>query len=251
MATKNQMTGMLGVYLTAAELTEKGFIVSTTSRSARGADLLATDQSYKTTWSVQVKTNGKATTFWLLNKSFKDEVSETHVYVFVNLKGERRPEYYIVPSKFVADNGVIFKSSKGGLWYSFDLHRTNAEQYRENWSIFTGEKVSNDHISPLKLAKSFFQAFNRESPRLFDKIVSVLFESNPSSFFKTHYVTVNGTNQALIRFEFDADAFWLAFDAEFSVALRTMRLEYPRRNNISHVLRSNERALTSESARAK
>ena len=55
MATKGQMTGMLGTYLAAAELTKKGFIVSITSRNAKGADLLVTDQSCKKTWSVQVK----------------------------------------------------------------------------------------------------------------------------------------------------------------------------------------------------
>src|SRR5579864_5589241 len=40
MRTKGYVTGMLGVYLTAAELTQLGFIVSPTSRSAFGADLL-------------------------------------------------------------------------------------------------------------------------------------------------------------------------------------------------------------------
>ena len=35
MANEGQMTGMLGVYLVAAELSRLGFIVSPTSRSAR------------------------------------------------------------------------------------------------------------------------------------------------------------------------------------------------------------------------
>ena len=61
MASKGQMTGMRGVYLVAAELTRLGFIVSPTSRSAIGADLLVTDQKCRNTYSVQVKTN--ATTF--------------------------------------------------------------------------------------------------------------------------------------------------------------------------------------------
>ncbi len=60
MASKHQMTGMMGVYLTAAELTRNGLIVSITSRNARGADLLATDQFYKRTWSIQVKNQRKA-----------------------------------------------------------------------------------------------------------------------------------------------------------------------------------------------
>ena len=227
------MNGMLGVYLTAAELTAKGLIVSITSRNAKGADLLVADHEYKKTWSIQVKTNGLATTFWLINKDFKTEVSETHIYVFVNLRGDSRPQYYVVPSKFVADHGYVKPARTGSHWYQFDA--ASAVGCLENWSLFTGAaRTPNNNLLLFKIANTLFQALDRKAPRLFDHIVSVIFKSDPSRFFKTHYVTVDGTNQALIRFEFDADAFWLAFDAEFSTALRTMRLEYPRRNNISH-----------------
>lgn len=84
MASKGQMTGMRGVYLVAAELSARGFIVSPTSRSARGADLLVTDQSCKRAWSVQVKTNGIVRPFWLVGEHAGDLVSDSHVYVFVN-----------------------------------------------------------------------------------------------------------------------------------------------------------------------
>ena len=60
---KAHITGMLGVYLTAAELTNSGFIVSPTSRSALGADLLVTDQRCRMAWSVQVKTQRRQRTF--------------------------------------------------------------------------------------------------------------------------------------------------------------------------------------------
>src|SRR5258708_27322359 len=98
MAAKGMMTGMLGTYLAAAELTQKGLVVSITSRNARGADLLVTDQAYKRTWSIQVKTNRKAASFWLLSKDYRDITSATHIYVFINLRGNERPDYYVVPS---------------------------------------------------------------------------------------------------------------------------------------------------------
>jgi hypothetical protein len=61
-------TGMHGVFLTAAELTHRGFIVSLTSRNAFGADLLVTDDQCQRTWSVQVKTNQSTSpNFWLLS----------------------------------------------------------------------------------------------------------------------------------------------------------------------------------------
>jgi hypothetical protein len=142
MASKHQMTGMLGVYLTAAELTDKGLIVSVTSRSAKGADLLAVDQSYKETWSVQVKTNRKAAKFWLLSKSYKEDVAKRHIYVFVNLRGKERPDYYVVPSNIVAKDGFTSKSNTGSVWYAYSIDRAKPDKYRDNWAPF-GPLISN------------------------------------------------------------------------------------------------------------
>ena len=106
MANNTQQTGMIGVYLAAAELSHRGFIVSPTSRSARGADLLVTDQGCLKAWSVQVKTNlnadGKLRNSWRLTETAHAFNSASHVYVFVNLKGGNRPDYKVVPSSVVA-----------------------------------------------------------------------------------------------------------------------------------------------------
>lgn len=135
MATKGQMTGMLGTYLAAAELTYQGFVVSITSRNARGADLLATDQDYKRTWSIQVKTNRKAASFWLLSKDYSELSSPTHIYVFVNLRGDARPDYYVVPSATVKRLGTTSPPRSGGsVWHEFS--RKNAERYKDGWSLF-------------------------------------------------------------------------------------------------------------------
>lgn len=69
MGDTKQLTGMRGVYLVAAELSRLGFLAAPTSRSAIGADILATDQSCKRTYSVQVKTNAKTFSFWLDQRS--------------------------------------------------------------------------------------------------------------------------------------------------------------------------------------
>lgn len=52
-----QVSGMRGVYLVAAKLSERGFIVSPTLRNAAGADLLVTDQKCRKAFTVQVKVN--------------------------------------------------------------------------------------------------------------------------------------------------------------------------------------------------
>jgi hypothetical protein len=135
MANKAQ-TGMQGVYLVAAELTGRGFIVSITSRNAFGADLLVARQGCETTWSVQVKTNRQNTSFWSLNSHAQQMKYPSHIYVFVNLKGNNRPEYYVVKSEFVADHVDIYETKKGP-WYSFGS--SDAMPYLEGWDAIFGK----------------------------------------------------------------------------------------------------------------
>ena len=134
MDTSRQLTGMRGVFLVAAELSRLGLVVSPTSRSAHGADLLVTDQSCNKAYSVQVKTNAKTFGFWLLNKSAKDLTSRSHIYVFVNLHDKgNKPEYFVVPSKIVSKKMSTEELQKSN-WYSFDL--TDAKPYLNKWTIF-------------------------------------------------------------------------------------------------------------------
>lgn len=135
MASKGQLTGMQGVYLVAAELSRNGFIVSPTSRSAAGADLLVTDHSCHHAFSVQVKTNAKAFGFWLLTQKAKNIISPSHVYVLVNLrKGGSEKEYYVVPSRIVAKQMFKSTSSTGSVWYAISVK--DVETYRDKWSVF-------------------------------------------------------------------------------------------------------------------
>ena len=79
-----QLTGMRGVYLTAAELARQGLIASPTSRSAQGTDLLVSNRNGQKTWSVQVKTNASRATNWLVNRTARHVYSPSYVYVFVS-----------------------------------------------------------------------------------------------------------------------------------------------------------------------
>jgi len=133
MATTQQFTGMRGVYLVAAELSRLGFIVSPTSRSAIGADLLVTDQLCQRAHSLQVKTNAKTFNFWLLNEKARQIASDTHIYVLVNLrKGGKETEFFVVPSRVIAEKMVTSKRQKS-TWHSFQL--ADAEPYRERWDL--------------------------------------------------------------------------------------------------------------------
>ena len=136
------MTGMRGVYLTAAELTKGGLIVSPTSRSSFGADLLVTDEKCKKAWSVQVKTNYGRPKFWLFSKHSKQTASPSHVYVLVNLcrsnakqtKLYPSPDFYVVPSRIIARRLRTTPRKTGAIFYSIQVR--DIDRYKERWSVF-------------------------------------------------------------------------------------------------------------------
>lgn len=144
MPTKGQLTGMRGVYLAAAELVAKGFIVSPTSRSAAGADLLVTDQKCHKAWSVQVKTQKQALNYWLVGDPKRIPDSPSHIYIFINLDGEKRPDYLVVPSCVVSQKAYTEVANTGSTWHCFD--RISGKEFieskgwpdkrREGWEIF-------------------------------------------------------------------------------------------------------------------
>ena len=135
---------MTGVYLVAAELTRRGFIVSVTSRSARGADILATDKKCQRAYSVQVKTNSGYANYWLVGKRSEQTASKSYIYIFVNLDkpikekkfDEEEPEYFIVPSRVVKIKTEISRH-KASTWYSFS--RDNAKSYKNWFKPFGGK----------------------------------------------------------------------------------------------------------------
>jgi hypothetical protein len=135
MASKGQRTGMRAVYQVAAELVARGFIVSPTSRSAFGADLLVTDESCRRAFSVQVKANSRPSGFWLVGKDAKTLTATSHVYVLVNFNDATAShDFYIVPSKVVASRMLTQPAKTGSVWYSFS--RKDASAYKDAWKVF-------------------------------------------------------------------------------------------------------------------
>jgi hypothetical protein len=139
MLIKHQSTGMTGLYLVAAELSSRGFIVTVTSRSAQGADLLVTDGNCHRAFAVQVKTNITTFRAWFVNKKTSTLKSRHMVYAFVNLT-KKGPAFYLVPSKFVAQNVKTELASKTRKGDWFAVMRNVVERYEDNWKIFNGGK---------------------------------------------------------------------------------------------------------------
>lgn len=102
------LRGVAGEYLVAGELSKRGIIASITLRNTKGMDVLASNSDASKSVGIQVKTTIYPRVkypSWILNKKAEDYYSDTLFYVFVLLKqGNERPDFYIVPSKFVAEH---------------------------------------------------------------------------------------------------------------------------------------------------
>ncbi len=136
MPTKNQFTGMTGLYLVAAELSKRDFIVSPTSRSVQTADLLIADASCKNVYAVQVKTNASTFKFWLVSAKSKTLTSRNLVYALVNLLKDGTVEIYLVPSAILAKHVVFSPKSPTRKFDGYSIYLKHIAKYKDKWTIF-------------------------------------------------------------------------------------------------------------------
>ena len=97
------LTGVAGEYLVAGELSRRGWIASLTLRNTRGVDILLTSESLDRLVGIQVKTSGGSKPEWILGKKAESMIEPSVFYAFVLLMNGEPPQYYIVPSKVVAE----------------------------------------------------------------------------------------------------------------------------------------------------
>lgn len=104
MITNKVSIGNCGEYFVAAELEHHGFTAAGPMSNTRDFDILAIDrQDSSRQFAIQVKTNAGNKLNWVLSKKNESIVGENIYYVFVNLNDGDNPDYFIVPSKTVAD----------------------------------------------------------------------------------------------------------------------------------------------------
>jgi len=100
----NILGGVSGEYFVAAELSRRGYIASITLRNTKGIDVLCSNENATKQVSIQVKTTKESNPVWILDKKAEGFFSPSHFYVFVMLnKQEVKPDFFIVPSKIVAN----------------------------------------------------------------------------------------------------------------------------------------------------
>ena len=96
--------GNCGEYFVAAELERRGFTVAVPMSNTPNFDILAVNRSDSNKqYLIQVKTQSSKKAEWKLNVKNEKLIGDNIVYVFVVLNEYDSPDYYIVPSKTVAE----------------------------------------------------------------------------------------------------------------------------------------------------
>ena len=150
-----QLTGMAGVYFVAAELSLRDLIVSPTSRGANAADLLVTDEKCQRTYSIQVKTNRSTFAFWLMSEKCKQLVSDSLIYVLVNILSQEKREYFVVPSIVVADKIIVSPKSDTRKQTAYSLRKKDILAFQDRWDLITEKTEANqalEHNDPSRHA---------------------------------------------------------------------------------------------------
>lgn len=96
------LSGVAGEYLTAGELSRRGYLAAITLRNAKGVDIIATNSTATKSVAIQVKTRYSRGQSWVLSEKAETYYAENLFYVFVSLNFGEPADFHIVPSKIVA-----------------------------------------------------------------------------------------------------------------------------------------------------
>jgi hypothetical protein len=97
------MTGAVGEYHVAAELSRRGWLATVTIKNSPGIDVLAQRPESGLTVAIQTKTASPGSLFRLSDKDEQPARGPNEWYVLVRLKEEsERPDFFIVPRDFMA-----------------------------------------------------------------------------------------------------------------------------------------------------
>lgn len=138
------LSGTSGEYFVAAELSRHGYIASVTLKNTKGIDVLVSNENATKTLGIQVKTNQGERKAWLLNEKAEDFYANNLYYVFVNLRGDKQPLFYIVPSKIVSDQIKLShkewlntpgKNGQNHNDTSMRMFKDDNDQYLNKWEL--------------------------------------------------------------------------------------------------------------------
>lgn len=156
MRVAKQNIGNAGEYFIAYLLSANNCIVTVTLGRAEGFDLLIVNPKNKT-FRISVKTTFYKTKSLMMTKKVEEIKDLDTFYAFVRFSNIKKlPDYWIVPSKMVAERVAISHQKwletpgKGGIPHKDTSMRqfflVNHEYYPSNWEEILDRYKSNIHL---------------------------------------------------------------------------------------------------------
>ena len=125
---RNQLVGNAGLYYVCYELSKRGWNAMSTSRNARGVDVVIYDQKGSNSHTIQVKTLSKRSPAHF-GSNLNSLIAE-HVFIVNNVFSE--PNLYIVDTPTA--KSLIHEGLKDGR-KSYWFQPNDYEQFKDNWAI--------------------------------------------------------------------------------------------------------------------
>ena len=122
------MVGNIGLYYVCYELSKKGWNAMTTSRNARGVDVVIYDQKGPKSHTIQVKSLSKRNPA-RFGSTLNSLIAE---YVFIVNNVFKEPNLYIVDTPTA--KSLIHEGSKDGK-KSYWFQPNDYEQFKDNWAV--------------------------------------------------------------------------------------------------------------------
>jgi len=126
---RNQIVGDAGLYYISYELSKRGWNVLTTSRNAKGVDIIIYDQQGKETHTIQVKSLRKKNPV-PFGTNLNTLIAE---YVFIVTDVLDEPNIFIMDS--IKTGTLVKKREKNGK-NSYWLEVKDYENFKNNWEVF-------------------------------------------------------------------------------------------------------------------
>jgi hypothetical protein len=127
----NQLVGNIGLFYVCYELSKRGWNCLTTTRNAKGVDVVIYDQEGKKKYTIQVKSLRAKTPV-----PFGEKPNLLADFVIICRNVFDKPEIFILTSEEVKKNlHERIKNGKKSYW----LQQKTYETYRDNW-----EKIGRD-----------------------------------------------------------------------------------------------------------
>jgi len=133
---RNQIVGNAGLYYISYELSKRGWNVLTTSRNAKGVDIVIYDQHGKETNTIQVKSLRKKNPV-PFGTNLNTLIAE---YVFIVTDVLDEPNIFIMDS--IKTGTLVKKREKNGK-NSYWLEVKDYENFKNNWEILKRPEDNN------------------------------------------------------------------------------------------------------------